>query len=375
MTQWFILTPYNTWLVSEDQLAPKQPRIDHSLTPPNFIEERKISGGARNDGLFIGKMGGAKVMRKVVNVQDIKGGEGYVEGFNARGGGKEGYLSPFVRQYRYIMNTCERKKCENIIRVYGARQLEGSKQVELFTKKYPQDAYKFTENAWKTVQDVANMFHGAWNGLHELHTKLKMVHGDLSLRNIFVDEEGRGFIADLDHVLYIGDEEVGLQKCDPKVHTTWGTMCLGAPFPHCDPRRDQVSLLMNTFGMLLQRIEPEIPAWSEFCIPFLTDANLVEPNEKMDPESMQGYEVDSKGEIVINADVYLRYIEHVLEILPAYKNNKALTAYQKAIEPLFEYIRLLYEIIKERATEAVWEYQVLHDTVTEALQTLSKPVF
>lgn len=85
-----------------------------------------------------------------------------------------------------------------------------------------------------------NILADVCEGLNHLNTQMQMLHGDIKPNNIFVrsgDHGPVGLVGDVDDAFL-------RSACDPQQHAVAGTMCYGAPFRHCDPRRDQVALVM-----------------------------------------------------------------------------------------------------------------------------------
>jgi hypothetical protein len=95
---------------------------------------------------------------------------------------------------------------------------------------------------------------GAMFGLQELNTKFNFLHYNIKPSNIFVAGclQPVGVIGSLDNV-------VQRNECIPTTHRVFSTPCYGAPFQHCDPRRDQVAFLLTLVEVL-----SEVP-WHAFC--------------------------------------------------------------------------------------------------------------
>ena len=95
---------------------------------------------------------------------------------------------------------------------------------------------------------------GALTGLHALNTTLKLLHYNINPRTILVAGCPRpvGVIGELHTVIRIPD-------CQPLQHRILGDPCYGAPFQHCDPRRDQVAFLLTLVEVLSG------VCWSERC--------------------------------------------------------------------------------------------------------------
>ena len=104
---------------------------------------------------------------------------------------------------------------------------------------------------------------GAWSGLQHMHDTLKMLHYDIKPANVLIDmvpsHHGNGNGIEYTGVLGDIDEAVARDQCErwfgkPVVDEkgneatlyVMSTPCYGAPFKHCDPRRDQVALLLTT---------------------------------------------------------------------------------------------------------------------------------
>ena len=72
--------------------------------------------------------------------------------------------------------------------------------------------------------------------------RTRYLHYDIKPQNIFVRTDHpsgpHGVIGDIDDL-------VVRKHCDPEEHHVAGTPCYGAPFEHCDPRRDQTALLLT----------------------------------------------------------------------------------------------------------------------------------
>lgn len=70
----------------------------------------------------------------------------------------------------------------------------------------------------------------------------KYLHYDIKPQNIFIRTDHpsgpHGVIGDIDDLIV-------RNHCRPEEHHITGTPCYGAPFEHCDPRRDQTALLLS----------------------------------------------------------------------------------------------------------------------------------
>jgi hypothetical protein len=108
---------------------------------------------------------------------------------------------------------------------------------------------------------------GALCGLHELNVTLGLLHYDLKPSNIFVAGclHPVGVIGDLDNV-------VRRNQCQPTKHRIISTVCYGAPFQHCDPRRDQVAFLLTLVEVLSE------VSWFETCYTAQQSDNVRSPD-------------------------------------------------------------------------------------------------
>lgn len=106
-------------------------------------------------------------------------------------------------------------------------------------------------------RELRRILVGACHGLAYLNTKLDLLHYDIKVGNIFVhmDESGRpsGVIGDIDDVIV-------RSTCEKdRTLQIMGTSCYGAPFRHCDMRRDQVALILCIADVLSDQ------GWWSFC--------------------------------------------------------------------------------------------------------------
>lgn len=93
---------------------------------------------------------------------------------------------------------------------------------------------------------------GAFTGLQVLNEQLEMLHMDIKPANVFIDIDVHGLpvgvIGDIDDV-------VRRNRCRPEEHFgTIRTPCYaGAPFKHCDIRRDQCAMLITAVEVLTRQ--------------------------------------------------------------------------------------------------------------------------
>lgn len=108
-----------------------------------------------------------------------------------------------------------------------------------------------------------------WNGLHWMHDQ-GWLHYDIKPGNILVDVVGpgrfRGVVGDLDDMVF-------LSNCSSSSEATViSTPCYGAPFQHCDKRRDVVALLLTTLETLSG--QPWWPHCESYLAGKLSDPSL-----------------------------------------------------------------------------------------------------
>ena len=98
-------------------------------------------------------------------------------------------------------------------------------------------------------EGLLEILRGAFEGLYVINGEWGKFHGDIKPGNVFVDITRTGLLIGL-----IGDPDdlVNLKDCDPDTDHIAGTPCYGAPFKQCDPRRDQVALVVTAFETLAE---------------------------------------------------------------------------------------------------------------------------
>lgn len=98
-----------------------------------------------------------------------------------------------------------------------------------------------------SVRQKYILLYGTWTGLYQLNRGLKIMHGKISPVTIFVNQFLEGVIGNLEESLVI---DAGDTPTCNKEDQDFGAPCYGAPFERCDPRRDQVALLMINLEVL-----------------------------------------------------------------------------------------------------------------------------
>lgn len=339
MDVWWLLSPSGNWTHTEkDNPAAKTPHLDRST----FKSTGHITAGGRNRGIEVGWLGDKLhvVVKKVA-------GNRWTKVPNASRGGIN-YRINLYQQYMYITQMCKTHQCKNIQRIYGVRFDEQASEHTVYAQYYKcGDAKRYIASHDNTIFDVCRMFLGAWNGLKELNQTLCLLHGDLSMGNIFVSDDGDGLIADLDSVLYVGPKEIAekytLVKCDKTMHIPWGTRCFGAPFDHCDIRRDQVALLLNTISGISTKLSPL--SWPQFCANFLKSNDLLQKGG----QSTFGYATNSEHKVDMDTKIYHNYITHI-----SATNIKS--------DLLSDLLSLLNSSLSYK-----WDYHEVHNQVTQVL--------
>lgn len=95
------------------------------------------------------------------------------------------------------------------------------------------------------LSDRAAILRGVWKGLRILHEDMNILHFDVKDNNIFVDVRAGGYVGVIGDV----DDVLLRSRCHTGVSYTY-TPCYGSPFHMCDPRRDQVAMLLTTIMSL-----------------------------------------------------------------------------------------------------------------------------
>lgn len=134
--------------------------------------------------------------------------------------------------------------------------------------------------AWNRFNnhELCSILVGACNGLHYLNTRLNLVHYDIKPLNVFVHIDGdgtpSGVIGDIDDVII-------RSECLRHRPAVISTPCYGAPFEHCDIRRDQVAMVLTIAEVLSREM------WPMYCIP---------KTKKDSFEVLRGYTAGTPGE-------------------------------------------------------------------------------
>lgn len=96
-----------------------------------------------------------------------------------------------------------------------------------------------------TMEQREEILRGAWEGLRFLNVDRERLHYDIKPSNIFVDLTADGgvvgVLGDVNDLMKIEEE---CRKVFVGPHYTVTTRCYGAPFRHCDIRRDMVAMLL-----------------------------------------------------------------------------------------------------------------------------------
>lgn len=353
--------PVSWWLLENclQTVLPlkKRRRTMAPCIPPKFTTEGKVNLGGRNVGLYIGTLTalGMKDIAVILKYVEPDSDDGFsVDVPNANETDTpEYYRVDLYKHYRYIMQTCHKQRCRNIVRVYGV-EFTGA-VYKVYTHWYKiGDALGYMQSCDTTFSDACGMLLGAWNGLRELNTKLQLLHGDLSMSNVFVTDDGQGVIADLDHGVYVGEdaEKHGLFKYDRTKHTPWGTACMGSPFPHFDIRRDQVALLMNTLSITSYKKNTCMIDWVHLCQHHF--------GARVHEFSRTGYEANENGQIVVDIKMYTMYKAYL-------KRHKL--HHNPVIQKLMVPLQMLIDGMK-RGDLSEWVYENVHKQVIEALSSV-----
>lgn len=145
----------------------------------------------------------------------------------------------------------------NILRIFGVEESVDRDTIRIFTQWCAAGSLEFTAKQRFDTVTLCNLLSDAWTGLFNLNTKHQMLHYDIKGANIFVDmQDGKyeGVIGDIDDVVL-------MQNCFPLGQNPTKTECYGAPFRHCNPKRDQVAMLLTTIETISG------VNWYEFCSP------------------------------------------------------------------------------------------------------------
>ena len=169
------------------------------------------------------------------------------------------------------------RNAPNIVHFLDVEQDTTSNRYTVYTTWCAGGTLEFQARKRFGEQQLCSILVGACRGLYYLNTKLDLLHYDIKPGNIFVHIDGdgvpSGVIGDIDDVII-------RSQCVTVRPPIYGTICYGAPFQHCDERRDQVALVLVVSEVLSD------VNWFNFCI------------RQTDPgttEALRGYATEVPG--------------------------------------------------------------------------------
>lgn len=193
---------------------------------------------------------------------------------------------------------------------------------------------------------------GAWRGLSELNRRHGLLHFDVKPQNIFVRiARGRkcvGVLGDIDGVLR-------RSQCNVGSNYTF-TRCYGSPFHLCDPRRDQVAMLVTTLSVLT-----DIDWWR----------NCVEKIKPLGESVLRRWGFASSGDSELPGD-WDRWVPGVYDAYGA--RLRAAGADAAPDGPLADPVWMRLLTLLDGPSSAYrneWDYGSVHTAATKALKGLA----
>lgn len=333
------------------------------FTPERILfMNRKLVGGGRNEGLTLGTfdaLDGTQPIRAIekrIDLTRVKHADRYLPMAKAvylnRADGLDPFLFDMGVHVRRIMRKCHSTTgCSHIATIVGSWFDDVRGVMYVYIRYYANgDLRKFMMKR-RSRQEKCRALWGAWTGLQQLHLNLNTIHNDLSSGNIFINDDGEGVIADLeDTVVLPSSDAEGVRVCEAK-YAFSGTQCYGAPFAHCDVRRDQVALLMTSLEVLSG------VSWLYWCKQAIP--------KDADP-STYGYAATEDGRrITMGGTMYTMYATAIRA-----KLNRASAAGGDGVlgivlNVLLEYAERLNDIAYQLSED--WDYKEVHQRIMDAL--------